>query len=199
MKLSITYSITLWVIIYSINGYANDISFEQKNHVIYSSNLITNNTSVSQFLFVQDLTSSSFSTQKPLEFTPNIKGEFNTRFVSIEAGMLQSKKEASKSKYYLQGAVLLHQHDEFNVSLMANIEQLNNLNYLNNQTVFFENSLNTTKSALNYSYGIISSYSINHSWQLSGGIIHAEPLNESTLSTWKGDANMALIGTTYTF
>jgi len=199
MKLSITFSITLLIITHSINCYADESNTEQTDHKSAHSDLITNSSPVSQLLFIQDISSESFNTLQPLEVTANIKGEFNTRLLSIEAGMLQSKKESSWSKYYFQGAVTLHQHAEFNVSLMANIEQLNNFNYHNNQTPFLGSSMTDNESELNYSYGIITSYSINRSWQFSGGIIHAEPLNESTLNTWYGDANMALIGTTYSF
>jgi hypothetical protein len=199
MKLLITFSMILWIITYSTDSYANKSKFEQRDYAVSSSNLITNNPTVSQLIFIQDITSESFSVLKPIEVTPNIRGEFNTRFISLEAGMLQSKKETSKSKYYFQGAVILHQHDEFNVSLMANIEQLNNFSYHNNQGLFLDSLMTTTESELNYSYGIITSYSITRSWQFSGGIIHAKPISESTLNNWSIDENMALIGTTYSF
>ncbi len=199
MKLSITFSITLLIITHSLNSFADEKDTEKTDNKSAYSELITNSSPINQLIFIQDITSESFNTLQPLEVTPNIKGEFNTRLLSIEAGMLQSKKESSWSRYYFQGAVTLHQHDEFNVSLMANIEQLNNFNYHTKQTLFLDSSMTIMESELNYSYGIITSYSINRSWQLSGGIIHAKPLNESTLNTWYGDANMALIGTTYSF
>jgi len=83
--------------------------------------------------------------------------------------------------------------------LMANIEQLNNFNYHNNKPIFLDSSITINETELNYSYGIITSYSVSPAWQFSGGIIHAKPLNDSTQSAWYGDANMALIGTTYSF
>jgi len=199
MRLSITFGIALLIITHSITSYADESDSEQTEHKSSYGDLITNSSPVSQLIITQDLTSESFNTLEPLEVTPKIKGEFNTRLLSIEAGMLQSKKETSWSRYYFQGAITLHQHDEFNVSIMANIEQLNNFNYPNNQTPQFDSHRSVNESELNYSYGIITSYSVSRSWQFSGGIIHAEPISDSALNTWYGDANMALIGTSYSF
>lgn len=199
MRLPITFSIAVLIITYSITSFADENYTEQVEHKSTYDSLITNSSPVNQRLFIQDFTYESLNSVKPLEVTPKIKGEFTTRLLSIEAGMLQSKKESSWSKYYFQGAVTLHQHDKFNVSLMANIEQLNNFNYHNNQTHFLDNLMTINETELNYRYGIITSYSINSAWQFSGGIVHAAPLNESTQNVWYGDANMALIGTTYSF
>jgi hypothetical protein len=198
MRLSITLSVFLLILTPSIKSYADGSGTEKIEYKKAYSNLVTNSSAVSQILLIQDLPVESFNSPQPLEATTKVKGEFNTQLLSIEAGMLESKQESNWSKYYFQGALTLHQYDEFNVSLMANIEQLNNFNYHHNQTLFLDNStINETK--LNYSYGIITSYSISPAWQFSGGIIHAEPLNDSTQNTWNGDANMALIGTTYSF
>lgn len=199
MRLLITFSIALLIITHSMTSYADESYTEQTAYKSPYSDLVTNSSPASQLLLIQDLTTDSFNSLQPLEITPKIKGEFNTRLLSIEAGVLQSKQESSWSKYYFQGAVTLHQYDEFNVSLMANIEQLNNFNYHNNQAPFLDDSTTINETELNYSYGIITSYSVSPAWQFSGGIIHAEPLNDSTQNTWYGDANMALIGTTYSF
>lgn len=199
MRFSIIFIMTLLIVIHSTNSYADESKIAKTEYKSAHSDLIANNSPISQLIVIHDLSAESFNTLQPLDATPRIKGEFTTRLLSIEAGMLQSKKEVSWSKYYFQGAVTLHQHDEFNVSLMANIEQLNNFNHYDYQTPIFNSSIINNGSELNYSYGIVTSYSINRSWHFSGGIIHAEPLNESAISTWYNDANMALIGTTYSF
>jgi len=186
------------LIIFSVKGYAYGDDTAQTRHKSPYSDLVTNSSPVSQFFLTQDLTAAIDNSQT-LEFTPKIKGEFITRILSIEAGMLQSKNESNWNKYYFQGAVTLHQKNEFNVSLMANIEQINNFNYHNDQKTILSNSKIMNETESSYSYGIITSYSINSTWQFSGGIIHAESLNESAQRSWYGDANMALIGTTYSF
>ena len=113
------------IVTLSIKSYADENDLDQ-NKIAYS-DFITHSSPVSQLLFIQDFSAESFNIFHPLEITPTIKGKFNTRLLSIEAGVLQSSQESSRSKYYFQGAVILHEYDEFNVSLMANIEQLNNL------------------------------------------------------------------------
>jgi len=181
-----------------MKSYADEESTSQRAYQNHHSDIVTNNSPVSQFLLSQDLITTIDNSQA-LELTEKIKGEFKTRLLSLEAGMLQSKQESSWNKYYFQGAVTLHQQNELNVSLMANIEQINNFNHHNDQALILNSSLIINETELSYSYGIITSYSVSPAWQFSGGIIHAQPLNESTQSTWYGDANMALIGTTYSF
>lgn len=189
----------LLLITYSIKSVADEGSTKQAEYNRSHSNIVINSSPVSQLLLTQDLTAASLDSSQALEHTAKIKGEFTTRLLSIEAGVLQSKQEANWSKYYFQGAVTLHQHDEFNVSLMANIEQINSFNHHNDKTPFVDSLITINETELNYSYGIITSYSVNPAWQFSGGIIHAESLNESAQGTWYGDANMALIGTSYSF
>jgi hypothetical protein len=199
MRILFTFCIVLLLITSSIKSYADEgytTHTEQKNT---HSDLVNNSSPVSQLLLTQDLTTATLDNNQVLELTPKIKGEFTTRLLSIEAGMLQSKKESNWNKYYFQGAVTLHQYNQFNVSLMANIEQINNFNHHNDQIPFADSSIIINQTELNYSYGIITSYSVNPAWKFSGGIIHAESLNESPQNTWYGDANVALIGTTYSF
>ena len=198
MKFSLKFCIAMMLFIYSIRSYAGEGDLAQAEYKSVLSDLVTNSSPVSQLILIQDL-SAVIDNVQTAEITPKIKGEFNTRLLSIEAGMLQSKQESNWNKYYFQGAVILHQKNEFNVSLMANIEQINNFNHHNNQTPFTDNTIILSETELNYSYGLITSYSISPAWNFSGGIIHAESLNDSTQNTWFGDANMALIGTTYSF
>lgn len=199
MKLSATIFIALLLISYAIQSHAGERKTPQVSNKNAYSDLITNSSAVSQRLLVQDLASVSVDGAESLELTSKITSEFTTRLLSIEAGMLESKHDSNWNKFYFQGAVTLHQHNEFNVSLMANIEQINNFNHNNTQTPFINSSITINETELNYSYGIITSYSVTPAWQFSGGIIHASPINESIQNTWYGDANMALIGTTYSF
>ena len=198
MKFLLTFCIAMLLFIYSITSYADEDDLAQTEYKNPLSNLVTNSSPVSQLILIQDL-SVVIDNVQALEKTPKIKGEFNTRLFSIEAGMLQSKQESNWNKYYFQGAVILHQQNEFNVSFMANIEQINNFNHYNEQTSFTDNTIILSETELNYSYGLITSYAISPAWQFSGGIIHAESLNNPAQNTWLGDANMALIGTTYSF
>lgn len=198
MKFLLTFCISILLITWSIKSYADKSNTTQADHKSPYSDLVINSSPVSQLILIQDLPVTIDGSQA-LEFTSKVKGEFNTRLLSIEAGMLQSKQESNWSKYYFQGAVTLHQQNAFNVSLMANIEQINNFNNHNEQTPFINSPIIIHETELNYSYGIITSYSITPAWRFSGGIIHAEPLNSPAQNTWFGDANMALIGTTYSF
>ena len=87
---------------------------------------------------------------------------------------------------------------------MANIEQLNNFHSLyllnnENQTPYVENLTMSNNTELNYSYGLVGSYSVNATWQFSGGIIHAQALNDPNYNAWYSKKSMALIGTKYSF
>ncbi|MBL4941830.1 MAG: hypothetical protein JKY81_09225 [Colwellia sp.] len=199
MKLSATIFIALLLISYAIQSHADESNTQQVSNKISYRDLITNSSAISQRLHVQDLAAVPVDNTESLELTSKITGEFTTRLLSIEAGMLESKQDSNWNKYYVQGAVTLHQHNEFNVSLMANIEQINNFNHRNAQIPFINNPIMINETELNYSYGIITSYSVTPAWQFSGGIIRAESLTESTQNSWYGDANIALVGTTYSF
>jgi len=181
-----------------MKGYADESNATQIVNKSQHNDIVINSSPVSLLLITQDLVSVIDSSQVS-EITSEIKGEFNTSLLSMEAGILQSKQTSSWNKYYFQGAVTLHQQNEFNVSLMANIEQINNFNHHNDQTSFLDNSIIINETELNYSFGIITSYSVSPTWHFSGGIVHAESLNDGTKNTWYGDTNMALIGTTYSF
>lgn len=205
MKFNVIFSLVLFLITYSLSSAADESNANYTNYSNYSnsnntsSDLVINSSPVSQLLLTQELFSTPLDSSQLSELTPQVVGEFKSRFLSVEAGIIESKKNANWSKYYFQGAVILHQHNEFNVSLMANIEQINSFSYHHAQTPLLDNSIIINATEVNYSYGIMGSYSINDAWQFSGGIIHAQPLKETMLDTWYGDANMALIGTTYSF
>lgn len=198
MKLSNTIFIALLIISYSIQSYAVDSDNAKAKNTNSHSNLMTNSSAVSQRLLVQDIATASIDNTQPLALPSQLKGEFNTRLLSIEAGVLESKQNSNWNKYYFQGAVTLHQNNDLNVSLMANIEQINNFNH-NAKAPFIDSVITINDTEFNYSYGIVTSYSVTPAWQFSGGIIHAAPVNEAIENTWYGDANIALIGTTYSF
>ena len=196
MKFLCANFMVLLIMTYSINGFAEKSNIEDIDPIKSYSDLIINISAVSQLLVTQDLTAALLDSTQTLELTPTIKGEVSTQLLSIEAGIIQPQNQSNWSKYYFQGAVTLHQQDDLNVSLMANIEQIKHYNH---QTHLFESPIALNETELSYSYGIITSYSISPSWQFSGGVIHAQSLKDSAQTTWYGDANMALIGTTYSF
>lgn len=199
MKFLITLPVAFLCIILSGKSVANEEIIKQKSYNNIELDLVTNSSPVSQLILTQDLNTLPTDTFKNYEAPKKIVGEFNTRLLSVEAGVIESKQESNWSKYYFQGALVLHQHDEFNVSLMANIEQINSFYHHNELSLTLDNSIIINETEVNYSYGIVGSYSISPSWKFSGGVIHAQPLNEQKQNTWYGDANMALIGTTYSF
>lgn len=196
MKFLCAYFIVLLLITYSIKGYTEKNNIETIEPIQFYRDLIINSSAVSQLLIRQDLTATLLDSTQALELTPTIKGEVSTALLSIEAGIMQPQHQLNWSKYYFQGAVKLHQHDELNISLMANIEQIKQFNH---QPALTKSPIVFNETELNYSYGIITNYSVSPAWQFSGGVIHAESLNESAQTTWYTDANMALIGTTYFF
>jgi len=196
MKFLSAYFIVLLLITYSIRGYADNSNITPIDLTKSYSDLIINSSAVSQLLVTQDLTATLLDSSQALKLTPTIKGEISSQLLSVEAGIIQTQNQSNWSKYYFQGAVTLHQHEELNVSLMANIEQIKHYNH---QAHLLKSPIILNETELSYSYGIITSYSISPAWQLSGGIIHAESLKDSTQTTWYGDANMALIGTSYSF
>lgn len=190
MKFIALCSITL--LLCSIRSYADD------------SNLVNNIERGSNYndliIISSSINSLSFS---PINEVPTkISGNYSNQLLSIEAGVVQSTPLTNWHKYYFQGALTLHQHESFNLSLMANIEQQDNFYspYLSNDK---EQAPYETQYSLSpeteLSYGLVGSYTINSTWQFSGGIIHAQPLNEQNSSIWYSNKNMALIGATYSF
>lgn len=166
--------------------------------------LATNSSPISQLVFVHERIKTATVSSPVIELPAQMSGTFNNTFVSIEAGLIQSNQLSNWSKYYFQGALTLHKHDKFNLLLMANIEQQRNLHSLyvvnnKNHTSLAKNLTGKNGTELNYSYGLIGSYSVNSTWQFSGGIIHTQALDEPKSNTWHVNSSMALIGTTYSF
>ncbi|MCW8833224.1 MAG: hypothetical protein OQK09_03510 [Colwellia sp.] len=134
-----------------------------------------------------------------LNSKPQIQGKFSTSLVSIETGLMQSPQTSSWRKYYLNGAITLHNNNAFNLSLTANIEQFKDIDLHYYQMPALENMNTVSDSELNYSYGLIGSYTINSTWHFSGGIIHSPSINNFNSAIIHNNTNMALVGTTYTF
>jgi hypothetical protein len=203
MKFTILFSMALMLC--SIKNYADQISavknIHDSNHYNY---LAINNSPINQLLLVHDLTITTVDSSPTAELPAQILGQYQSQLLSIEAGVIQLSQESNWSRYYFQGALTLHQYDKFNLSLMANIEQINNfqsLYFVNNhyQTPYVENLTIPNETELNYSYGVVGSYSVNATWQVSGGIMHGQAIDTLNSITWYGNKNIALIGTTYSF
>ena len=199
MRLLMTFSIVLLLIIYSATSIANESKAIQATYNNAYPNLVINNASLNQELLGNELITAPFDSTQTFALTSQLKGEFKTPLLWLKAGMVESKQTASWNKYYLQGSVILHQHNDLNVSLMANIEQTNSFYHYNRQALQLKSPIEMSNTETNYSYGIVGRYDINSAWQFSGGIIHAAPLNESIQNIWYGDTNMALLGTSYSF
>jgi hypothetical protein len=187
----------------TIYAAGNDAKSNIYNDVPYHY-LATNSSPISQSIFVHNRIETSIDSSLVIVQPTQMSGVFNNTYISIEAGLIQSNQLSNWSKYYFQGELTLHKHDKFNLLLMANIEQLRNLHSLyvvnnNNHTSLVKNLTRKNETELNYSYGLIGSYSINSTWQLSGGIVHTQALDEPNSNTWHINSNMALIGTTYSF
>lgn len=182
----------------------NHIQSREPSQYLATKYLATNSPAINQLIFVNDLIITSIDSSPTIEPPSKMSGKYHSQYISIEVGVIQSDQLSNWSKYYFQSALTLRQYDKFNLSLMANIEQLNNFHslYLLNKKYHVslaENFAENNETELNYSYGLIGSYSVNSTWQFSGGIIHAQALNEPNSNTWYSNSNMALIGTTYSF
>lgn len=203
MKLTILCSIAL--ILCSIKSYADDNYVVNNIHYNKPYHYQTmDSSSINQLLIINYLTLSSIDSLPSIKLPNQISGKFKNELLSVEAGIVQSSEVSNQSKYYFQGALTLHQYNKFNLALLANIEQNNNFHaqyLLNNryQAPYVKNLTISDEMELNYSYGLVGSYSINPTWQLSGGIIHAQAFNEPNSTTWYSNKSMALIGTTYSF
>ena len=205
MKL-LAYFFTVLIVFCSI---ANT-SYAYEENELHSANTsitipsIIENNHLYQLLAFNDLTHSLNNTiftfeQNIFESKPQIQGKFSAGRVSIETGLMQSQQASNWSKYYFNGAIILHQKNAFNLSLTASIEQLKNINLNYYQTPVLESVNNSHNVDLNYSYGLIGSYSINSTWHFSGGIIHSSIINDMDNDILYNNTHMALVGTTYSF
>ena len=201
MKITTMFFLVLTLCSMTIYAAENDAKSNIYSSVPYHC-LATNCSPNSQSIFVHNLIETSIDSSLVIEHPTQISGVFNNTFISIEAGLIQSNQPSNWSKYYFQGELTLHKHDKFNLLLMANIEQQrtpHSLYVVNNHTSLAKNLTDKNETELNYSYGLIGSFSINSTWQFSGGIIHTQALDEPNSDTWRINSNMALIGTTYSF
>ena len=157
--------------------------------------LLTTNTHFSLRLKLHNFTTYSYA---PIEKSIQIKSQYQTQFASFEIGMVQSYDEISWNKSFVQGTIIIHKNNNFSLVVLANIEQLNSANFHYSPAQILENTIVSNEPMLNYSFGLMSNYSINEAWHFSGGIIHSET-TASDSTTLEPDDNMALIGTTYSF
>lgn len=189
------------LLLYSLANisYAEEASDLQQSKTPVSNAFIINNYQLNQLLTLNELTKTSYHHLFTVEPQLTLQGTYTTGIVSIETGVMQSEYASSWSKYYFSGAVTLHQNDTLNVSLTASIEQLNNTNLSYYQTPLLESINNIHKTELNYSYGLIGSYTVNSTWNFSGGIIHLPIKNDAKSTIIYSNNHIALVGTTYSF
>lgn len=143
-----------------------------------------------------DKTIHSNFTFEPL---PQIQGIYTLGRVSLETGLMQSYNSSDWSKYYLAGAIVLHKHNAFNLSLTAGVEQLKSTTLNYPQAPYLDNLSKTNNSEYNYSYGLVGHYSLDSTWHFTGGIIHTPSKNSLPNDNIYINNHMALVGTTYSF
>lgn len=191
--------ITKFILLYAITSVSYAEEQSNKTHISapLTNTFIVNNYQLNPLLAFHDLTQTNNINN--FEPTAQIQGTYTTKIMSIETGLMKPKKAASWSKYYFTGAVTIHQNNAFNLSLTASIEQLKNMGSNYFQTPISESINGVHDSDLNYSYGLMGSYSVNPAWHFSGGIIHSPTINDANNTILYGDSHVALIGTTYSF
>ena len=105
----------------------------------------------------------------------------------------------SNDSFHFSGQLTIHKTDNFNIAMTANHNpELNSFDtslsqHLNHKQLSIEQQ-NTSH------YGLVGSYLLTPSWQVSGGIVHSVPTTELN-KTYQGENtnSIALIGTTYSF
>jgi|GEM_PF-2040314 len=195
MKLSICFSavvVTIASILLVNTGYAEDKI--QAHH----SFLLTNNYNAMRVITFDSLSNTYSETFLPKHIT-SLQGGFTKGIISIKTGKITSENLTDWSKYYLNSAITIHQSAVFNLSITASVEQFKNSNLSSQLQPLTNGSQQFNETELNYSYGIMGSYSVNPTWYFSGGIVHSSPINEANNTSWNTNSSMALIGTTYSF
>lgn len=168
------------------------------NTPVVNTFIITNYHLNQQFAF-HDVTQSINDSVFTLTEKPQIQGKYTAGIMSIETGLIPAQTASNWNQYYFTGAISLHKKNAFNLSLTASIEQFKNRDSSYYQTPVLDNTHNIIDSELNYSYGLIGSYSVNSTWHFSGGFIHSPIINDTNNVILYRNKQMALVGTTYSF
>ena len=193
MKLSVYFSaVTL------VSAFLVTASFAEDNIPAHHSFLLTNNYDAIRAITYESLPNiydKTFSSEEIL----SLEGGFTKGIISIKTGKVTSESFTSWSKHYLNSAVTIHQNNTFNLSITASVEQFENSHLRSQLQPITTNNQKVNNTELNYSYGLMGSYSISPTWYFSGGIIHSAPINETDNTSVHTNTSMALIGTTYSF
>ena len=155
--------------------------------------------SINYVLNTHTLTSLSFEDDIKENLLTKIKAQYQYSIIQLETGLLtQETNQQMGQAFYLQGALVIHQDNKFNLSVMANIEHLNEqrLSYYQNNSY---NTSEASKAIFNTRYGFVGSYVVTPSWQVTGGVIYSTVHGNLGQGVWNQNDNMALIGTTYSF
>ncbi len=113
--------------------------------------------------------------------------------------LLVAPLEISNESFHFSGQLTIHKTDNFNIAMTANHNP-----ELNNQSTSLSQHLNHKQLSIEQQntshYGLVGSYLLTPSWQVSGGIVHSVPTTELNRAYQGENTNsIALIGTSYSF
>jgi len=177
---------------------------DEKNNTIHANTPVTNtfiitNYHLNQQFAFHDVTQSINDSVFTLTVKPQIQGKYTAGIMSIETGLIPVQTASNWRQYYFTGAISLHKNNAFNLSLTASIEQFKDMDSNYDQTLILDNTHKIIDTELNYSYGLIGSYSVNSTWHFSGGFIHSPITDDINNVIFHRNKQMALVGTTYSF
>ncbi|MGL1958797.1 MAG: hypothetical protein OCD00_15955 [Colwellia sp.] len=173
----------------------NDVTQKQPINLSASSSYF----SINHALKVQTLPVLSLDNDIKANALSTIKTQYQYSIIQLETGWLsQDNNPQIGQAFYLQGALVIHQSSHFNFSVMANIEHQNE-QYLSLYQNNLYNITETNQAIFNTNYGLVGSYLLTPSWQLTGGVIYSTVYGNLGKGIWNKNDNMALIGTTYSF
>lgn len=191
--------ITGFILLFSIASYADEKNDTHSINTTITNTFIINNSHLSPLLELHDFTQSTDNDALIFKSNAQIQGKYTAGRMSIETGLMQSQQTSNWSKYYFSGAITLHQNSAFNLSLTASIEQLKSIDLKHYQTPVLASLSINNEAKLNYSYGLVGSYSVNSTWHFSGGITHSPTINDTNNAVLYSNTHMALVGATYSF
>lgn len=144
------------------------------------------------------LTSSSATQNSQTKFAMLAIDTSYTNNAEIK-NLLVAPLNISNDSFHFSGQLTIHKTDNFNIAMTANHNpELNSHNTtLNNHLSHKQLSIEQQNTS---HYGLVGSYLLTPSWQVSGGIVHSVPTTQLN-KTYQGENtnSIALIGTTYSF
>ncbi len=107
---------------------------------------------------------------------------------------VQGRKQQS---FYFQSQLTIHKSENLNIAMTANFTQKNS-SHIGLPSNNASQNFHLIEDKKNNHYGLMGSYLVTPSWQVSGGFLYSISPTENAYHTDTED-NIALIGTTYSF